>query len=105
VVLVNLAPGLLDGVRTGPWYESSAQALVLKEQLPSEPISGPNPEARQEDSLSTHMLLIPSPRVVARAVQTEKLAPFAVFRRIGRQTARKRPWLAFSWPRAGPASA
>src|SRR3954453_8400754 len=57
-VVVGLALGLLFGLLTGPWYESTAEILVIKKQLQTEPLSGPNREARQDDYLSTHMLLI-----------------------------------------------
>ena len=43
---------------SGPWYESTAQVLVLKKHLETAPISGPNVVERPtEEYLPTHMLI------------------------------------------------
>jgi len=82
-VVVGLSLGVLFGVLTGPWYESTAEILVVKKQLQTEPLSGPNRDVRQDDYLATHMLLITSPRVVERAVKTEKLETLRCFSQDG----------------------
>jgi polysaccharide biosynthesis transport protein len=82
-VVVGLSLGVLFGVLTGPWYESTAEILVVKKQLQTEPLSGPSRDLRQDDYLATHMLLITSPRVVERAVKTEKLETLRCFSRDG----------------------
>jgi polysaccharide biosynthesis transport protein len=82
-VVVGLSLGVLFGALTGPWYESTAQLLVIKNRLDTAPISGPSPEQRPDDYLSTHMLLIASPRVVERAVKKEKLETLPCFSRDG----------------------
>jgi polysaccharide biosynthesis transport protein len=82
-VVVGLSLGVLFWVLTGPWYESTAEVLVVKKQLQTEPLSGPNRDQRQEEYLSTHMLLITSPRVVERAVKTANLETLRCFSRDG----------------------
>jgi capsular exopolysaccharide synthesis family protein len=84
-VLLGVAAGLALGVLAcallGPWYESSAQVLVLKKHLDTAPISGPEQGRPPEEYLATHMLLIVSPRVVERAVAKADLAKLAQFRK------------------------
>ena len=59
---------------SGPWYESTAQVLVLKKHLETAPISGPNVVERPtEEYLPTHMLIISSPRIVGDAVRNKGL--------------------------------
>jgi uncharacterized protein involved in exopolysaccharide biosynthesis len=59
---------------TGPWYEATAQVMVLKKHLQTSPISGPTgPGEPAEDYLPTHMLIITSPRVVKAAVTDKGL--------------------------------
>jgi polysaccharide biosynthesis transport protein len=82
-VVVGLGLGVLYGVLTGPWYESTAEVWVFKKRLDTAPMSGPNSEARPDDYLSTHMLLLTSPRVVERAVKKEKLETLPCFSRDG----------------------
>src|SRR5262249_39549380 len=57
----------------GPWYESSAQVLVIKKHLETSPITDPGQGRPQEDYLATHMLLITSPLVVGKAVEKHHL--------------------------------
>src|SRR5437588_2478347 len=65
----------------GPWHKASAQILVLKKRLDTQPISGPpTPGQPQDDYLPTHMLIIRSPRVVHEAVIKRNLASVASLR-------------------------
>src|SRR5262245_8389424 len=82
-VVLGVALGVLFGILTGPWYESTAEILVVKTQPQTEPLLGPNREVRQDDYLSTHMLLITSWEVVERAVKAEKLETLRCFSRDG----------------------
>jgi succinoglycan biosynthesis transport protein ExoP len=64
----------------GPWYESSAQILVIKKQLETAPITDPAQGRAQEEYLSTHMLLLISPRVVGKAIDRGRLQELRQFR-------------------------
>lgn len=63
----------------GPWYESSAQVLVIKKRLETSPITDPAQGRPPEDYLSTHMLLITSPLVVEKAVNRNRLQDLKQF--------------------------
>jgi uncharacterized protein involved in exopolysaccharide biosynthesis len=78
--LAGLMLAVLYCVLFGPWYESSAQVLVLRKRLETSPISGPDQGRPQEDYLSTHILLITSPRVVEQAVARGGLDRLKEFR-------------------------
>jgi uncharacterized protein involved in exopolysaccharide biosynthesis len=69
MVLLGLALAAAYCAVSGPWYDSSAQLLVIKKRLDTTPLSGPDHVRVQEDYLSTHMLLITSRRVIARAIE------------------------------------
>src|SRR5437667_6389965 len=64
----------------GPWYESNARLLVVRKRLETAPLSGPPQGQPPEDYLSTHILIITSPKVVGRALQTGHLAALATLR-------------------------
>src|SRR5438105_14694348 len=67
--LVGVALAITLHQLTGPWFEATAQVLVLKKRLDTQPISGPSAIGQApEDYLATHMLVISSPRVVGEAV-------------------------------------
>jgi capsular exopolysaccharide synthesis family protein len=76
-ILIFLALGVAAATAycalAGPWYDSSAQILVIKKRLETSPISEPGQGPPSEDYLATHMLLITSPRVVGKAVQKNHL--------------------------------
>jgi uncharacterized protein involved in exopolysaccharide biosynthesis len=72
-LVLGLAVAAASCVLVGPWYESSAQVLVIKKRLETSPISDPGQGRPQEDYLATHMLLITSPRVVGKAIQKDRL--------------------------------
>lgn len=67
-------------------YQSSAQILLIKKE--KFPVAGADAgrgpgrysEYGYEDTLSTHMILITSPLIVGRAVESHKLASLASFR-------------------------
>jgi polysaccharide biosynthesis transport protein len=68
-VLAVLSAAVLYHQLKGPWYVATAEVLVLKKQLDTSPISGPNVTGHVlEDYLPTHMVIISSPRVVREAV-------------------------------------
>jgi succinoglycan biosynthesis transport protein ExoP len=69
LVVLGLAAGAAYGALTGPWYDSSAQMLVIKKRLDTTPISGPDQARAQEEYLSTHILLMTSRRVINRAIE------------------------------------
>jgi capsular exopolysaccharide synthesis family protein len=97
--LAGLALAVLYCVLFGPWYESTAQVLVLRKRLETSPISGPDQGRPQEDYLSTHILLITSPRVVGQAVARGKLQQLKEFREEDRLATQLQAWL----PRGGGA--
>jgi uncharacterized protein involved in exopolysaccharide biosynthesis len=82
-VALAVALGTLYCLRTGPWYDSGAQLLVIKKKLDTAPISGPDQARVQEDYLSTHMLLITSRRVIVDAVKRGRLQELEQFRDTG----------------------
>lgn len=70
-VLLGLALAYLYAAKTEPVYESNARILVVQEkQLP---IEGLDSTALLQETLSTHMLVLRSPRVVELAVQSGQL--------------------------------
>jgi capsular exopolysaccharide synthesis family protein len=83
-ILLGLALGVAAAAAycylAGPWYDSSAQVLVIKKRLETSPISDPGPGHPQEDYLATHMLLITSPLVVGKAVEKGRLQDLAQLR-------------------------
>src|SRR5262245_13587315 len=64
----------------GPWYESNARLLVDRKRLETAPLSGPQQGQPPEDYLSTHILIITSPKVVGRAIEKGNLAGLATLR-------------------------
>src|SRR5437588_5711445 len=67
--LLGVAAAVAFHQLSGPWFEATAQLLVLKKKLDTQPISGPAaPGQPQDDYLPTHMLIISSPRVIREAV-------------------------------------
>jgi len=78
--VVGLSLAALYAKLAGPWYESTAQVLVLKKRLDTSPISGPNPDSRPtEDYVPTHLQIITSPRVVEQAVKKGSLQSLRSF--------------------------
>jgi uncharacterized protein involved in exopolysaccharide biosynthesis len=69
MVVLALTAGAAYALLDGPWYDATAQLLVIKKRLETTPISGPEQARAQEEYLSTHMLLVTSPRVVLQAVR------------------------------------
>lgn len=78
----RIAVGVLAGVALaaaacaaiGPWYEASARLLVIRKRLETAPLSGAPQNQPPEDYLSTHILIITSPKIVGRAIETGGLA-------------------------------
>lgn len=64
----------------GPWYEASARLLVIRKRLETAPLSGAPPGQPPEDYLSTHILIITSPKIVGRAIETGDLEKLACLR-------------------------
>jgi uncharacterized protein involved in exopolysaccharide biosynthesis len=79
LVALGLAVAAAFCVATGPWYDASAQLLVLKKRIETTPITSPNQARAQEDYLSTHMLLITSQRVIGQAIEKGELQNLAQF--------------------------
>src|SRR5438128_10713995 len=65
----------------GPWYESNARLLVVRKRLETTPLSGTPQGQSPEDYLSTHILIITSPKIVARAIDTGHLTELPWLRR------------------------
>lgn len=61
----------------GPWYEASARLLVIRKRLDTTPLSGAPQGHLPEDYLSTHILIITSPKIVGRAIENGDLAKLA----------------------------
>jgi capsular exopolysaccharide synthesis family protein len=79
-VAVSLTMGLLYCALFGPWYESTAQVLVIKKRLETAPISGPNSsQSDPEDYQPVLQTLITSPRVVKQAVIKHHLLSMGTF--------------------------
>jgi uncharacterized protein involved in exopolysaccharide biosynthesis len=79
VMMLGLALATLYSAVSGPWYDANAQLLVIKKRLDTTPITGPDHVRVQEDYLSTHMLLITSRRVIARAIEKGDLQSLEQF--------------------------
>src|SRR5262249_27119259 len=79
-VVLALTLGTLYCAWSGPWYDSSAQLLVIKKRLETAPISGPDQARVQEDYLSAHMLLITSRCVIEEGIKKGKLRDLEQFR-------------------------
>ncbi len=80
--LAGLSCGLLGGWFLGGLnYESSAKILVIKKHLETAPISGPNAAQPQqvEDYLSSHQIVIASPRIIQDAVRAGNLNQLQCF--------------------------
>ena len=77
--LVGLTSALVYCVLAGPWYESTTQLLVVKKHLETSPLSGPNPDHAHDNYLSTHMLVITSPRIVQQAIIKDNLGGLPSF--------------------------
>jgi uncharacterized protein involved in exopolysaccharide biosynthesis len=73
LVVLALTAGAMYVLLDGPWYDASAQLLVIKKRLETTPISGPDQARAQEEYLSTHILLITSPRVILQAIRKNDL--------------------------------
>src|SRR5438309_3625169 len=67
MLVLGLSAGVVFCMLAGPWYDSSAQLLVIKKRFETAPITQADQARTQEDYLSTHMLLIASRRVIVRA--------------------------------------
>jgi uncharacterized protein involved in exopolysaccharide biosynthesis len=96
VVMLGLALAALYCAASGPWYDSNAQLLVIKKKLETTPITGPDHVRVQEDFLSTHMLLITSRRVIARAIEKGDLPNLEQFQDKGGFRREIADWLAGS---------
>jgi capsular exopolysaccharide synthesis family protein len=88
-VVLGLGLAALYAAKAGPWYDSTAQLLVVKKRHETSPISGPDQAHPPEDYLATHMLLITSDRVIRQAIQRGKLEDLEQARQedVGRQIA------------------
>jgi polysaccharide biosynthesis transport protein len=83
VMLLSMAAATIYCALSGPWYDSSAQLLVIKKRFDTAPITGPDQARVQEDYLSTHMLLITSRRVIEQAIEKGDLQSLEQFRERG----------------------
>jgi uncharacterized protein involved in exopolysaccharide biosynthesis len=90
---VALAVATLYCVLSGPWYDSSAQLLVIKKRLDTAPITGPEQVRVQEDYLATHMLLITSRQVIGNAIEKGDLQSLEQFRDNGGVRQRISDWV------------
>ncbi len=73
IVAIALGLGYLYYLRSTPVYQSAAQILFIKNEAKL-PIAGVEGKAGYEDTLSTHMLLLCSPKIVGEAVEEHDLA-------------------------------
>ncbi len=83
-VLVALAFGLSLGgayiYLANPEYRSTAQLLVTQKRPRSLPIPGVDPrQSYFDDSLSTHQVLLKSPLMIRKAIQTEDILSLGSF--------------------------
>ncbi len=107
VVVLALSAGAAYALLDGPWYDATAQLLVIKKRLETTPISGPDQARAQEEYLSTHILLITSPRVILQAVRKGDLGSLDQFHSRGGLTKNVAHWISHSLlgqPEAGPPS-
>jgi succinoglycan biosynthesis transport protein ExoP len=63
----------------GLQYESKAQLLVMKRRLETTPLSTAEATAPQEDFLTTHVVVVTSPRIVREAIAKGNLRSLAAF--------------------------
>lgn len=74
VLCVNLGLGYLYFTQAPRWYEASAQIMVVKKDRGGDvPVQKVSNTAGLEDSLSTHLLLIKSPEIIAKAIRDHGL--------------------------------
>jgi capsular exopolysaccharide synthesis family protein len=79
-VIVGVVLGALMYAQRAPVYLSTAQVLVVKKRSDALPMAGGDPRLSfYEDYVSTHLVLIRSPLVVARAVKKRNLAALHCF--------------------------
>jgi len=71
--VVGSGLGYLYYLKQVPIYESSAQVLVVKPQRSVLPVQGLDATLGYEDNLATHSLLIRSPLIVKRAIESHRL--------------------------------
>ena len=86
----------------GPWYDSTAQLLVIKKRLDTTPITGPDQVRAQDEYLSTHMLLITSRRVIGQAIEKGDLQSLEQFQSKGGLRQELADWATRSIVGAGP---
>jgi uncharacterized protein involved in exopolysaccharide biosynthesis len=79
-LLLGIAGAVLFCAAAGPWYDSSAQLLVIKKRFDTAPITAADQGRASEDYLSTHMLLIASHKVVTRAIEKGNLQDLDQYR-------------------------
>lgn len=78
--LAGLGLGLGFYLYRGPEYQASARILVIKKRLETSPLSLPSPpQGLMEDYLSTHQVVIASPRVVQAAIKDAHLESLPCF--------------------------
>jgi hypothetical protein len=80
-VAVGAGLGYLYFTRQPSVYQATAHLLVDKERRPELPIQGLDGFRGHEENLTTHMLLIRSPLIVGRAVETHQLGSLRSFGR------------------------
>jgi len=73
LVVIALGLGYLYFTKATPVYQSRAQILLIKKEA-NLPVAGTEREVSYEDELSTHMILIRSPLIVAQAIEKHQLA-------------------------------
>jgi uncharacterized protein involved in exopolysaccharide biosynthesis len=83
LLTLALSAGASFAYLWGPWYDSSAQLLVIKKRLDTTPISGPETNRGQEDYLSTHLLLIGSRKVIKHSIDKGELRDLRQFNDTG----------------------
>jgi capsular exopolysaccharide synthesis family protein len=71
---IGLALGLLFLAKAPPTYQASAQVLVVKKRPNELPVPGSDARSPSaEDYLSTHQVLIRSPKIINKAIETAHL--------------------------------
>jgi capsular exopolysaccharide synthesis family protein len=73
MIALALGLGYLFYLQATPVYESRTQILLIKKQADL-PVDGAERQVNYEDELSTHMILICSPKIVGRAMSEYNLA-------------------------------
>jgi polysaccharide biosynthesis transport protein len=82
-VLLTLGLAAAYCALTGPQYESAMQLLVIKKNLVTAPITGPDQVRAPDDFLSTHMLIITSRKVIGGAIEKGNLQDLKQFQTKG----------------------